>query len=170
MESYKQEDPDSRRFFRCAIEGEENVAMIAIGRKQVRAVVLETSVTGYGVMIKSSNARKLKPGQVKRMNYDGTTVDVEIVRSEKQKGGYYRLGLKKIADLTPPEPIKKAGWFSFGRAGQQTSDNAAVVFGGFVLILFCAMAMPGLGDTLGTSDRIQEAFGWFLKNADSATN
>jgi hypothetical protein len=43
---------------------------------------------------------------------------------------------------------------------------SAVIFGGFVLFLFCLMALPGIGDRLGTSDRIQDSIQWLIGKAD----
>ena len=101
-----------------------------------------------------------------RLNFDGTVVEVVVQRKSKPEDGYVRMGLIQVRDLTKPEKVK-ASWWPTKRPISGTDNTASVVFGGFVLVLFCGMALPGLGDRLGTSDRIQNAFRWCLTSASS---
>jgi Na+/H+ antiporter NhaC len=40
------------------------------------------------------------------------------------------------------------------------SATSSAGFGGFAIVLFLALSLPGLGEQLGTSDRIQNAVQW----------
>ena len=159
-------DSEPREFYRCPVDSDKAAAKIKVGRKTVRASVVEKSIDCYTVLVRKSAARKLTEGKHCRLNFDGTVVEVVVQRKSKPEDGYVRMGLIQVRDLTKPEKVK-ASWWPTKRPISGTDNTASVVFGGFVLVLFCGMALPGLGDRLGTSDRIQNAFRWCLTSASS---
>ncbi|QDT11387.1 hypothetical protein [Planctomycetes bacterium K23_9] len=160
-------DSEPRKYYRCPIDADQSAAKLKIGRSTVRASVLEKSIDGYSLLIKKRYAKRLRLGSQFRMNYDGTSMQVQVRRISDAEKGYRNIGLALTKDLTKPPQLKSSWWPSL-RPSQKTSEGTAqIAFAGFVLLLFCAMAMPGLGDRLGTSDRIQDAFRWAINTADA---
>ncbi|MGB7344845.1 MAG: hypothetical protein WBD20_11560 [Pirellulaceae bacterium] len=160
-------DCEPRHYFRCAIDQDQSAAKLKLGWKNVRGSVLEKSIEGYSLLLKRRHANRLRLGKTFRMQYDGTTVEVRVERISEAEAGYSKIGLLLTKDLTKPDPVKSSWWPSFGPSAKQGEGTAQIAFAGLVLVLFCAMAMPGLGDRLGTADRIQDAFRWVISAADA---
>lgn len=158
-------DVEPREFYRCAVPEEKQSAKLSTGMSTIKVRVIEKSINGCTMLVKKKYARKLRGKGPFTLHFDQTKVEVaELNISDAPTKGYVQVGAVNAKDMTPPEKIKSSWWPS----RSQQPDNAQIVFAGFVLILFCAMAMPGLGEKLGTSDRIQNAFRWFVSSADNS--
>ncbi len=147
-------------FFRCPVASDNRSATIQIGRRRLSSDVQETSIDGFTVMVSPKNSSKLKVGRPWILHYDGTSVEVHPQWMFNSPDGHVQLGLRRLRDLTKPPKIKRpaGSWFGHSRSGDPS--NSAVAFGGFVMTLFLVMALPGLGDRLGTSNRIQGTVRW----------
>ncbi|MEM8670649.1 MAG: hypothetical protein AAGG48_24195 [Planctomycetota bacterium] len=122
----------------------------------------ETSIDGFTVLMSPRVSSKLKVGRPWLLMYDGAKIEVHPQWFFNAPDGQVQIGLRRLRDLTPPAPIRVSLLARLG--GRQCADPSvsAVAFGGFVLVLFCLMALPGLGDRLGTSDRIQDGLNWIM--------
>ncbi len=149
-------------FFRCPVASENAKAVIRIGRRQTPAEVQETSIDGFTVLVSPENASKLKVGRPWVMHYDGTCVEVHPQWMFNSPDGHVQLGLRRLRDLTRPVKATVSNPRRHRVLSQHDASNSTVAFGGFVLCLFVAMALPGLGDRLGTSDGIQTTVRWIV--------
>lgn len=155
-------------FRRFRVAADNATAVLKVGRRKVRAVVQETSIDGFTVLMSPKTASKLKVGRPWLMQYDGAKVEVHPQWFFNAPDGQVQIGLRLLRDLTPPEPIRISLLARLGGRRWDDPSVSAVAFGGFVLFLFCLMALPGLGDRLGTADRIQDGFYWLLGEANRA--
>ncbi|NND96305.1 MAG: hypothetical protein HKN47_03120 [Pirellulaceae bacterium] len=162
----QQEDHDAREFYRCSVDAKKSAARIKYGWGNLRASVFEKSINSYTLLMQNRHAKKLRVGKTYRMKFDSTHVVVAVKRIAEIDNGFAHVGMCQVDDLTPPERIKSS-WMPRIGSGKAGESNAHLFFAGFVLMLFCAMAMPGLGDRLGTSSKIQKAFHWMIDTADS---
>lgn len=151
-------------FFRCPVLKDHSKALIRIGRRALAVSVQETSIDGFTVLVSPKLTSRLKVGRPWVLEYDGARTEVHPQWMFNSPDGYVQVGLRRLRDLTKPPP---AHWAS-GKARtriHKDSNFAAIAFSGFVMALFLLMAMPGLGDRLGTSERIQSALRWILSEA-----
>ena len=153
-------------FFRCPVQSEQSKAFIVVGRKRAKTSLQETSIDGFTVLIPSKEAGKLKVGKPWILEHDGTRIEVMAQWFFNAPDGNVQVGLRRMRDLTPIPTIKQS-WGTFFAGKFEISATSSAGFGGFVLVLFCAMALPGLGEQLGTSDRIQGAVKWVFFEAKS---
>ncbi|WP_146525244.1 hypothetical protein [Novipirellula artificiosorum] len=149
-----------QRFFRCPVQESDGHAIIRIGRRKIKAIVQETSIEGFTVTVKPKHAARIQVGGPWELNYDGARIEVHPQWIFNSPDGHVQLGLRRLRDLTKPEPIRSSWLVRFGGGRFDDPSNAAVAFGGFVLALFAVLASPGLGEKLGTSSRIQSTFQW----------
>ena len=148
-------------FFRCPVQPDQGDAKILIGRRRVRACVQETSIDGFTVLIAPQEAPRLKVGKLWVLQYSGARFEVHPQWFFHAPDGHVQMGLRRMRDLTEPEKI--GSWAPFGKTSRQDdSRNSTLVFAGLVLLLFTAMALPGLGDQLGTAARIHASFRWVI--------
>lgn len=161
-------DGQEEGFFRCPVQAEKSEAIIRVGRRKARATIQETSIDGFTVLVSPRDASKLKVGRSWLLEYDGTRIEIHPQWIFNAPDGRVQLGLRRLRDLTPPEPIRNSLLAQFGGAKYNDPSYSSLAFGGFVLFLFSLMALPGLGDQLGTSTRIQNTFRWVIQGLDQS--
>ena len=118
--------------------------------------MVEASIGGFTVSVKKRFQRKLKKAKRIIVNYDSAKYEVAVDNISTAEKGMVRVGFRCLKDLTKPTPIKNS-FLARIFEPSMTAQNVAVAYGGFVLVLFCVLAMPGLGDKLGTAPRIESA-------------
>lgn len=155
-------------YFRCPVQVDHGRATIRAARRKIYAQVQETSIDGFTVLVSPKDASKLKVGRPWVLEYDGTRVEVHAQWFFNAPNGHVQMGLRRLRDLTRPAPIKTSLLAQYGGKRCEDPSFSAAIFGGFVLALFSMMAMPGLGDSLGTSDRIQDTVQWIIKGIDQS--
>ncbi|MCG8650796.1 MAG: hypothetical protein MI861_13240 [Pirellulales bacterium] len=158
-------------FFRCPVQSDQGKAVIRIGRRKMSAIIQETSIDGFTVLVPPKYSTRLKVGRPWVLEYEGARHEIHPQWFFNSPDGHVQMGLRRLRDLTKPTPLQRHSWLArFGGRRYENPNNAAVVFGGFVLFLFALMATPGLGEHLGTADRIQDAFRWFVSGANNTLN
>lgn len=161
-------DHQDAGFSRFRVDTSNARAVVRDGRRKVNATVQETSIDGFTVLMSPKAASKLKVGRPWLIEHEGARIEVHPQWFFNSPDGQVQIGLRRLRDLTPPEPIRVSLLARIGGRRCEDPSVSAVAFGGFVLFLFCLMALPGLGDRLGTSDRIQNGMHWLMKEANQA--
>ena len=161
-------DSQEDGFFRCPVQAENSSAVIRVGRRKIYATIQETSIDGFTALVSPRDASKLKVGRPWLLEHNVARIEVHPQWFFNAPDGHVQMGLRRLRDLTPPEPIRNSLLVRLGGRKYHDPSNSAIAFGGFVLVLFALMALPGLGDQLGTSTRIQETFRWVIEGLDQS--
>ncbi|MEM9588754.1 MAG: hypothetical protein AAGA03_15840 [Planctomycetota bacterium] len=161
------DDPQSGAdYARLPVPQDRGEAFLKIGRKQIPATVQETSIDGFTVVVTKKHAAKLRVGDTWVLNYDETILEVHPQWFFNSPSGDVQMGLRRLKDLTKPKTIG-SWWAPSGKTmDTNTAGNSTLLFSGVVLVLFTAMALPGLGDSLGTSNRINDALKSIFQTVD----
>ena len=154
-------------FFRCPIVNGRSEATIRIGLKKANATVQETSIDGYTIVVSPKYSSRLKVGKPWILEHDGTKTEVHPLWFFNTPDGNIQLGLRRLRDLTPPDKDSRSLLIRFGGSRFHDPSFSAVAYGGIVLSLICLLALPGWGEHMGTSDRLQDAFHWIMDGLDS---
>jgi len=144
-------DPD-RGFFRCPVQPEDSEATIYIGRKRIIVELQDKSIDGFAVLVERKHARKLRVGPSWVLHSGGEVTEVLAQWMFNAPNGQVQIGLRRLRDLTP-QP--KCSLIPTIFAYQKHTTNPALMFAGLLLIVFLAVSLPGIGDKLGTSGKIQ---------------
>ena len=145
--------PDDREAYRCSVAPENAAAHIKVGRKSELVAILETSRDGYTIRMDNSVAKQLKDGR-------SYVLCVGSERWEVRKESHYsdgvdftNVGFARIRELTKiKSPIT---WFPFFKnEGHSQSDPAFLIYL-MLAFLFACIALPGMGDSLGTAPKIR---------------
>jgi hypothetical protein len=163
-------DNQESSFFRCPVQSDQSRAVIRVGRRRIHTTVQETSIDGFTVLVSPKQSSNLKVGRPWMLEYEGARLEVHPQWFFNAPDGHVQMGLRRLRDLTPPAPIRKSLLARFGGRRYEDPSYSAAAFGGFVLILFSLMALPGLGDSLGTSSRIQKTLEWVINGIDQSIN
>lgn len=166
--STEKADPQDTGFFRCPVQADQSKAVIRVGRRKAIATVQETSIDGFTVLVPPKYSGVLKVGRVWLLDYQGARIEVHPQWFFSSPDGRVQMGLRRMRDLTPPEPIRRSLLLRYAGRRYEDPSYSAAVFGGFVLALFSLMALPGLGESLGTANRIQTAVMWLIKGLNQS--
>lgn len=144
-------------FFRCPVVGDCAGASLKIGRRRIRVNVQDMSIDGFTVLIPSVSAKHLRVGVPWILEYDGTLTETLAQWFHHGLQGQTQVGLRRMRDLTPVTYI--GSWYTgfLPSRSRSSGGDATVAYAGFTILLFLTMAMPGLGDYLGTAPRIEAA-------------
>jgi len=168
--SAEKSDPQDAGFFRCPVQADQSKAVIRVGHRKAMAMVQETSIDGFTVLVPPKYGSVLKVGRPWLLEYQGARIEVHPQWFFNSPDGRVQMGLRRMRDLTPPEPIRRSLLLRYAGRRYEDPSYSAAVFGGFVLALFTLMALPGLGDSLGTANRIQSAVRWLLNGLNHSIN
>lgn len=157
-------------YFRCPVPGDLADARIRSGRQTFQVGVQETAIDGYTVLVGPRQARKLKVGRPWVLEYQDSYTEVHPQWFFNSPDGHVQIGLRRLRDVTPPPRLRQSLLVRWGGSRYADPSVSSATYGGFVLLLFALLALPGLGDRLGTSDRIQDGLKWIVHEVDSSLN
>ncbi len=142
-----------RSYFRCPVQDEDSAATIVICGKRIPAKLQDKSIDGFSVLVEPKHARKLRVGPQWILRAGGEVTEVWAQWMFNAPDGRVQLGLRRLQDLTP-QP--KASWLPITSSYRKHTTNPELLLAGIVLAGFLALSLPGLGDRLGTSGKIQD--------------
>lgn len=144
---------DARRAaFRCSVAPENSSATLIAKGKKFQVRVLDTSREGFTIQVSERLVSKLANGQVLRLLFNGENWEVRK-QSHYNDDGSVNVGLQRIRELTK---IKiPSNWFRFFQKSPGTGDPTLAVYLMIAFLIAC-IALPGLGDNLGTAPRIRD--------------
>lgn len=151
--------------YRCKVVG-DSAATLQVGRKPLKVFVRETSGGGFTLGLGPKLAKKIKSGKSYDLRYDGRRMQVIAETFVETVQGEARLQVGTIREYEPKERWAFRLPFTKGSRviGHDSGINSGAAYGGFVLVLFCVMSLPGVGDRLGTAPRIESALAMMSKN------
>lgn len=160
-ESDKVESPAS--FFRCPVQADQSRGTIRIGRRSIEASVQEASIEGFTVLVEPKYSKRLSVGIPWVLQYNGAKFEIQAQWFFHAPDGQVQIGLRRLRDLTEPEHVRSWWVLSGARRGMEDAGHSTVAFAGFVLVVCVSLALPGIGDKLGTADHINDTFRWILE-------
>jgi hypothetical protein len=151
------ETPANDSFFRCPVVGDCADACLKIGRRRMKVTVQDTSIDGFTVLVSSAHSKHLRVGEPWILEFDDTRTETLAQWFHHGLQGQTQVGLRRMRDLTPVQQI--GSWYTglLPSKSRNSGTDATVAYAGFTILLFLTMALPGLGDYLGTANRIESA-------------
>jgi hypothetical protein len=156
MSGSNQNESD-RGFFRCPVQDEDSEATILILGKKIPAKLQDKSIDGFSVSVEPRHVRKLQVGPQWILKAGGEVTEVWAQWMFNAPDGRVQLGLRRLQDMTP-QP--KGSWFPTIFSYRKHTTNPELLLAALVLAGFLVLSLPGVGDRLGTSGKIQSG----LKN------
>ncbi|MBB3208225.1 hypothetical protein FHS27_004052 [Rhodopirellula rubra] len=144
-------------FFRCPITAENSSAWLRIRRRRVNVQLQEASIDGFTILVRALDSTQLRIGEPWLLLHDGATLEVQAQWFFQAADGRVQIGLRRLRDLTPPPVI--GGWLPniFARPKMPDYSSSSLVLTCGILLMLLSLALPGVGDKLGTSTRISAA-------------
>ena len=156
--------------YRCAVLPEQATAKLKLGSRTVPVELVDISIDGFTISVNRKIFRTL------RHDCRWTLLardEVTIVHPEwlyQTPEGEAQIGLRRIVDETPTE-LAKLNRERF-RGLFPRIDGVASLSGhalaGMVFLIIALVALPGVGDDLGTAPAIESAIGDFVLQAQQS--
>ncbi|WP_442506408.1 hypothetical protein SH528x_005251 [Novipirellula sp. SH528] len=150
-------------FFRCPIQQSDGKAMIRVGRKRIPVTVQETSIDGFTLMVAAKHASQIQISGPWELEFADARTEVHPQWIFNAPDGNAQLAVRRLRDLTKPDPIRSTWWTPFRQNRYKQSGNGTIAFGGFILAFIALLGLPGFGEKLGSAHYIQSAIVWVYK-------
>ena len=141
-----------RTAFRCAVAPENAAAKLKIGFSKYDVAVLDTSRSGFSVKMPTKIAKKIREGDQCVLLYNDEVWEVQKEAQFASGKKSVNVGFSKVSDLTKIETPK--GSIVASNKGFSAADPSFLMYLMLAFIFVC-LAMPGLGDNLGTAPKIR---------------
>lgn len=151
-----------RRFFRFRVPPSQSNAVVRVGGFKIPVELQESSIDGFAVLVEKNHAAKIRLGQRWILNCKNERTEVFPQWIYCAIDGRLQVGMRRLEDLTPIP--KSRFWPRIGRPGYREFDHT-LVFAAMTILLFLALALPGLGDLLGTAPWIENTLRELLGGA-----
>lgn len=147
---------EDRKAYRCAVAPENASAELRIGRRRHLAVVLDTSRVGFTVRIENKVLKSLKDGGEYELLFAG---EHWRVKKESHCAGEncINVGFSRVEDITKVET--PGSWLPSLSITQRVNSDPTLLMYLLIAFIFACLALPGMGDSLGTAPRIQAGIG-----------
>ena len=156
-------------YFRCPVHEDEGQAVLCSRRRRLDIQVQETSIDGFTVLVKPQDASRLAIGHPWVLEYSGARVEVHGQWLFNAPDGHVQMGLRRLRDLTQPTESRPV--FLMGRRPTCYGPGfSGVIFSGVLLLVFLVLALPGVGDALGTAPQIEGAVNWLCSGVGDLLN
>ena len=146
---------DERDAYRCSVAPENSAAKLKIGHKFYDINVVDTSRNGFTVRVSNRTFGKLREGSKYVLRHAGETWLVSKQSHYNETDKSTQVGFARLQDLTPVEKPKTSLLQVFSSKAHGSSDPAFLLYL-MLAFLFACVALPGMGDNLGTAPRIRD--------------
>ena len=153
-------------FYRCAVPDELSRGELRIGWKKASASVQETSIDGFTILVPAKSRRMLESRSKWILEFQNALFQVTPSWYCETEDGRVQIGLTNEKDLTKPERIRRSSNSWLSRFVDLEAGFTSPLFGGLLLAAFLVLALPGVGDQLGTAPLIESGFKWLLTSVD----
>ena len=149
--------PQETGYYRCAVHEDHAEAVLRSRRRRLDALVQEISIDGFTVLLRQQDVARLVMGQPWILEYGGSTVEVDSQWFRYSPEGRVQIGLRQVRDLTKPDTASGSVFSRRKSAVRHELGYSGLLYSGLLLFVFLILAMPGIGDALGTAAKIESA-------------
>lgn len=157
---------NDRGAYRCSVAPENAEARLKISNKLYRVAVLDTSRDGFTVRMPNSTAFRLKDGGTFLLHFCGERWEVKKESVYNDGDEFSNIGLSRIRDLTRNR-VPSSFFYLFSNYQSLQSDPGFLICL-LLAFLFACIALPGVGDSLGTAPKIRSGIHFVVDSLRSS--
>jgi hypothetical protein len=147
-------------YYRCPVHEDHAEAVLCSRRRRLKVLVQETSIDGFTVLVKPQDADRLSIGRPWVLEYSGARVEVHGQWFFNSPDGHVQMGLRRLRDLTQPGNSTTSLFSRYKHTSIHDLGFSGVIYAAILLAVFLVLALPGIGDALGTAPKIESAVLW----------
>ncbi|MFK7738656.1 MAG: hypothetical protein AB8B50_21710 [Pirellulaceae bacterium] len=148
-------DDEKKNAYRCAVSTDNAAGRLRIGKKKFDVQVTYTSRVAFTIRTTPAIAKKIKDKRRCILTHNGEKWEV-FKESHFEENGCVEILLNRGRELTKIKENKTS--LAVFTSSQNSQRDPAFLFYLMLAFLFAFVALPGLGDSIGTAPRIQNGF------------
>ena len=154
-------------YYRCPVDPSASLGRMIWSRRRSTVVsVREVAINGFTVIAPAECERVLVAMNLAVLEFQDAFFEVKTEQVSHLDGGKLWVMLELVRDVTKPSRIRCR--HSFLRRSLTRFESIAAVPLFAILLITCLvmLALPGLGDVLGTANLIESMLSWMRKSFD----
>lgn len=143
---------DPSKPYRCQLPPEDCTCRLRVGRKDIVGELVDLSREDFRVRISKKYAASMRRAKRIELRYHGERWLVKVDRDESNESENVFM-LQRVDELTPvrmPSP-----WATLKTLNMSRETDPRFVLALMVAFIAACIALPGIGDQLGTAPRIK---------------
>lgn len=149
---------DERSSFRCSVPPENSAAKLRIGRKYHNINITETSRDSFTACMPQATFESIGAREDLKIYFSGEVWTVRRCSDHTYPNSgvpITKVGFKRLKELTPFKQPSSSFFQLFTTKSHGTTDPTFLMYL-MLAFLFACLALPGMGDNLGTAPRIRD--------------
>lgn len=145
----------ARSAFRCTVVPEQSAGHMRLGRRRHEVRVIDTSRDAFTLEVSAATFSRVKEGSRAVLQYNGETWDVECTAVFRMICDRYHVSMARVNDRTSVRRPKASFWSLLPLVNGGTDPVLPLAL--LISFLLACVALPGMGDSLGTAPKIRKA-------------
>lgn len=144
-----------RDAFRCTVVSEISAGRLTIGWHTYKVRLLDTSRDAFTLEVDSKKFGRIKEGSKALLETNGEKWEVRCTAIFHMLDGQLNLSMARVKERLRA-PVSRTTFWSLLPIPSPTADPV-LPLALLLSFLFACIALPGMGDTLGTAPKIRKA-------------
>lgn len=142
------------RAFRCSVDPAQSAGRMRLGWRAHNVRVIDTSRDAFTVQVSATTFYRFHEGSRAVLEFNGETWDVQCTALFRMIDDRYHLTMARVKDRTTVCGPKSSWWSLLPGTG--TAKDPVLPLALLVSFLLACVALPGMGDSLGTAPKIRK--------------
>lgn len=147
------ENPTSA--FRCTVVPEQSSGRLRLGWQRHQIRVLDTSRDAFTLQVSAETFGKLREGSRAILDYHDEVWDVECTAVFRLLDDRFHVSMSRLRDRTAIRGPKSSSLSALLPSGGTADPVLPLAL--LISFLLACVALPGMGDSLGTAPKIRKA-------------
>lgn len=146
--------------YRCMIPNDDSVAIIKAGSSKFDCRLIDVSREDFHIRLPKNKMKRLRRARRIELHYHGERWLVTLDPSDRAIGdAIYLNRVRELTEMKHPSPWRSLVSLQFSK---QTDPRFVLTM--MVAFIFSCLALPGLGDKIGTAPRLKNGIQYMVKN------
>jgi hypothetical protein len=144
-----------RHAFRCTVVPENSAACLTIGWRQHKVRVIDTSREAFTLEVNPNTFAKVTEGSRAVLDYNDESWEVQCIALFQMLNGQLNVSMARIRECSKIRGPRATFWSLLPMANATRDPVLPLAL--LLSLLFACVALPGMGDSIGTAPKIRKA-------------
>ena len=145
----------TRTAFRCCVVPEQSAGCLRLGWRNHDVRVIDTSREAFTLQVSAAVFRRMREGTQAVLRTNGEVWDVQCTAVFRMIYDRYHVTMARVNDRTTVRGPKTSLWSILPKPN--VTSDPVLPLALLVSFLLACIALPGMGDRLGTAPKIRKA-------------
>ncbi len=157
---------DRTQPYRCQVSRDNSLAVVKVGSSKFDCQIIDLSREDFHVRLPKGKVKLLRSASRIELHYHSERWLVEFDPQSRAAGDEIYLGrVRELTKVRQPSP-----WNSLFSLQLSKQTDPRFVLAMMVAFIFTCLALPGLGDKIGTAPRVKKSIHYVLDSIKGSAN